>query len=152
MGTLPDGRVFVASGPNAEVYDGRSGTFTFAGVIRSGVTAATALPDGRVVVVGVTGLQTGGYVGVWDPAEGTYRPLYDGSHPLFAATLLDDGRVLVTGGRGAAWAGVLDPATAQMTPCRPPAASRPASTRLLDGRVLIVGALGTPTPTVQIFQ
>ena len=152
MGPLPDGRVFVASSPNAEVYDPRSGTFAFAGVIPSGVTAATALPDGRVVVVGVTGSQSGGYVGVWDPTERTYRQVHDGSHPLFAATLLDDGRVLVTGGRGAAWAGVLDPATAQMTPVSAPAASRPSSTRLLDGRVLIVGGLETALPTVQIFQ
>ena len=152
MGTLPDGRVFVASSPNAEVYDARSGTFAFAGVIPYGVTAATALPDGRVVIVGVTGLQAGGYVGVWDPTGRTYRHVDDGSHPLFAATLLDDGRVLVTGGRGAAWAGVFDPATAKMTPVSPPAASRPASTRLLDGRVLIVGGLETALPTVQIFQ
>lgn len=152
MGTLPDGRVFVASSPNAEVYDPRSGTFAFAGVIPYGVTDATALPDGHVVIVGVTGTQSGGYVGVWDSAGRTYRPVYDGSHPLFAATLLDDGRVLVTGGRGAAWAGVLDPATAQMTQVSAPAASRPASTRLLDGRVLIVGGLETALPTVQIFQ
>jgi YD repeat-containing protein len=152
MGTLPDGRVFVASSPNAEVYDPRSGTFAFAGIIPSGVTAATALPDGRVVVVGVTGFQSGGYVGVWDPTGRTYRQVYDGPDPLFAATLLDDGRVLVTGGRGAAWAGVLDPATAQITPVSAPAASRPASTRLLDGRVLIVGGLETAVPTVQIFQ
>ena len=152
MGTLPDGRVFVASSPNAEVYDPRSGTFAFAGVISGGDTAVTALPDGRVVVVGVTGLQSGGYVGVWDPTERTYRQAYDGSHPLFSATLLDDGRVLVTGGRGAAWAGVFDPATAKMSPVSAPAASRPALTRLLDGRVLIVGGLETALPTVQIFQ
>ena len=75
-----------------------------------------------------------------------------GSHPLFAATLLDDGRVLVTGGRGTAWAGVLDPATEQMTSVSAPAATRPAATRLLDGRVLIVGGLETALPTVQIFQ
>ncbi len=152
IGTLPDGRVYVASSPNAEVYDPRSGTFAFAGVIPGGVTGATALPDGRVVIIGVTGLQSGGYVGIWDPTRQAYRQLYGGSPPLFAATLLDDGRVLVTGGRGTAWAGVLDPATEQMTPVSAPAATRPASTRLLDGRVLIVGGLETALPTVQIFQ
>ena len=153
MGTLPDGRVFVASSPNAEVYDPRSGTFAFAGVIPGGVTGATALADRRVVIVGVTELQSGGYVGVWDPTGQTYRQVYGGSHPLFAATLLDDGRVLVTGGRGAAWAGVFDPATEQMAPVNAPASSRPASTRLLDGRVLIVGGLDTGVgSSVQIFQ
>jgi hypothetical protein len=154
MGTLPDGRVFVASSPNAEIYDPRSGTFAFAGVIPSGVTAATALPDGRVVVVGVTGFQSGGFVGVWDIAGQTYREVWGGSqsHPLWGATTLDDGRVLVTGGRGTAWAGVFDPATGEVTPVSAPAASRPASTRLLDGRVLIVGGLETDVPTVQIFQ
>ena len=123
VSALPDGRVFVASSPDAEVYDPRSGTLAFAGVIPGGVTDATALPDGRVVIIGVTGLQSGGYVGMWDPTGQAYRQLYDGSHPLFAATLLDDGRVLVTGGRGTAWAGVLDPANEQMTPVSAPEAT-----------------------------
>ena len=80
MGTLPDGRSFVASSPNAEVYDPRSGTFAFAGVLPGGVTGATALPDGRVVIIGVTrGLQSGGYVGVWDLTAQTYRQLWGGS-------------------------------------------------------------------------
>lgn len=158
MGTLPDGRVFVASSPNAEVYDPRSGTFADAGVILpDGVTGATALADGRVAIVGVTsvtGFYSGGFVGVWDLAGHTYREVWGGSqsHPLWSATTLDDGRVLVTGGRGTAWAGVLDPESEQMTPVSAPAASRPASTRLLDGRVLIVGGLETALPTVQIFQ
>jgi hypothetical protein len=157
MGTLPDGRVFVASSPNTEVYDPRSGTFTFAGLI-PGATDATALPDGRVVVVGFTGFNCCGDVGVWDPTEQTYREVYHeegvqglGSHKLYDATSLDDGRVLVTG--QPAWAGIFDPATEQMTPVNAPAYSRPASTRLLDGRVLIVGGLDDGVgPTVQIFQ
>ncbi len=156
--TLPDGRVFVASSPNAEMYDPRSGTFAFAGVIPAGVTGATALPDGRVVLVGVTsvtGMQSDGFVGVWDPAEATYREVWGGSqsHPLWSATTLDDGRVLVTGGRPAAWAGVLDPATGQMKPVTPPAWSRPTVTRLSDGRVLIVGGMDDGAgSTVQVFQ
>jgi hypothetical protein len=156
MGTLPDGRVFVASSPNTEIYDPRSGTFAYAGVILPGnVTGATALADGRVAIVGVTGFQSGGYVGVWDIAGHTYREVWGGSqsHPLWGATTLDDGRVLVTGGRPSAWAGVLDPATGQMTAVTAPTQSRPSSTRLLDGRVLIVGGLGSDVgPTVQIFQ
>ena len=158
MGTLPDGRVFVASSPNTEVYDPRSGTFAFAGVILpGGVTGATALADGRVAIIGVTsatGFYSGGFFGVWDLAGQTYREVWGGSqsHPLWSATTLDDGRVLVTGGRGAPWAGVLDPATEQMTTVGAPAYSRPASTRLLDGRVLIVGGLEANASTVQIFQ
>ena len=158
MVTLPDGRVFVASSPNTEVYDPRSGTFAFAGVILpGGVTGATALADGRVAIIGVTsatGFYSGGFFGVWDLAGQTYREVWGGSqsHPLWSATTLDDGRVLVTGGRGAPWAGVLDPATEQMTTVGAPAYSRPASTRLLDGRVLIVGGLEANASTVQIFQ
>jgi hypothetical protein len=78
--------------------------------------------------------------------------VYDGSHPLFDAIPLDDGRVLVTGGRGPAWAGILDPATEQMTAINAPASVRPASTRLLDGRVLIVGDLEGVGSSVQIFR
>jgi WD40 repeat protein len=155
MGPLPDGRLFVASSPNTEVFDPRSGTFTFAGVIPGGVTAATSLPDGRVVIVGVTGMQSGGYVGVWDPTRRTYGEVWggSGSHPLWSATALDDGRVLVSGGRPAPWAGVLDPATGQMTGVDAPTDGRPASTLLPDGRVLIVGGLATGAgSSVQIFQ
>ena len=153
MGTLPDGRVFVASSPNTEVYDPRSGTFAFSGVIRTGVTDAAALPDGRVVVVGATGLASGGHIGVWDPTSQTYRVDYTGFGPLYAATLLDDGRVLVTGGHGAAWAGIFDPASEQMTPIKAPATSRPTLTRLLDGRVLILGGLDAGAgSTVQVFH
>jgi len=153
MGTLPDGRVFVASSPNAEVYDPRSGTFAFAGVIPYGVTDATALPDGRVAIVGVTGLQSGGYIGIWDPTGHLYRQVYAGSHPLFDEALLDDGRILVTGGRGAPWAGVFDPATERVTAITPPAYDRPALARLLDGRVLLIGGLDDGVgPTVQVFQ
>jgi len=156
MGLLPDGRVFVASSPNTQIYDPRSGTFAYAGVVLpGGVTGATALPDGRVVIVGVTGFQSGGYVGAWDPAEHTYGEVWggSGSHPLWTATTLDDGRVLVIGGRPSAWAGVLDPATGQMAAVTAPPDGRPSSTRLLDGRVLIVGGLGDGVgPAVQVFQ
>jgi len=88
IGTLPDGRVFVASSPNAEVYDPRSGTFAYAGVtLPDGVTGATALADGRVAIVGVTsvtGFNSGGFVGAWDLAGQTYREVCGGSqsHPL----------------------------------------------------------------------
>ena len=152
MGTLPDGRVFVASSPNAEVYDPRSGTFAFAGVISGGSHGRDRPPrwprrrrESRALVgrlcrgVGPDGA---------DVPTGVRRIA---SAVRTSDDALDDGRVLVTGGRGTAWAGVFVPATERMTGQRT-AASRPASTRLLDGRVLIVGGLETALPTVQIFQ
>lgn len=79
--------------------------------------------------------------------------VYAPSSRFFAATLLDDGRVLVTGGHGAAWAGVFDPATLQMTAINAPATSRPTVTRLLDGRVLLLGGFDDGAgSTVEVFQ
>jgi len=154
MGTLPDGRIFFASSPNTEVYDPRSGTFAFAGVI-PGTAGAAALADGRVVVVGPTGGLTGddGSIGIWDPTRQTYEPINSLQHSLYSATLLDNGRVLVTGGKRAAWAGVFDPATEQVIEINAPATSRPTVTRLLDGRVLLLGGFDRGTEsTVQVFR
>lgn len=162
---LPDGRVFMASSPTAEIYDPRSGTFAVAGSMPFSAKRAVALPDGRVVVLGLSGLQTAGHAAVWDPTSQTFSSVFDGPNPVFDATLLDDGRILMNGGRYASWSSVLDPTTGVTTPTKATRAWRPTLLRLIDGRVLVVGGLvdgrvrptggGSMAPaltTVEIYQ
>lgn len=157
MVTLPDGRVFMATDPAAEIYDPATGTFGAASTTTSGGRGwghPVVLPDGRVVVAGPTGLYSGGSIAVWDPISSTFS-VSSLPEPLFGATLLDDGRVLLVGlcrVGSAGWTGVYDPANGVTTPTPGTRACRPAATRLPDGRVLIVGGVEPAVPTVQIFQ
>jgi hypothetical protein len=160
---LPDGRVLIVGGcmrdfcdgpaaADSEVFDPRAGRFTPGPPLstpRVGHTA-TALPDGRVLVVG-------GYPGerqaplataeVFDPATGRFEP----TGPMSArraehtATRLRDGRVLVAGGSNGAEvvAGVevYDPATGRFVAASalPGPRSIHAAALLGDGRVLVAG-------------
>jgi hypothetical protein len=155
MVTLPDGRVFMATDPAAEIYDPATGTFGAASTTSPGGGGhPIVLPDGRVVLAGSTGLYDGGRIQVWDPASRTFSTR-DLAEPLTGATLLDDGRVFLIGmcrGRSAGWTGVYDPATEVTTPTPGTRACRPASARLADGRVLIVGGVEPAVPTVEIFR
>ena len=155
MVTLPDGRVFMATDPVAEVYDPATGTFSAASTTGSGgAWHPVAMPDGGVVLAGSTSLLSRGRIAVWDPVSRTIsaREL---SEPLTGATLLDDGRVFLTGmcrGRPEGWTGVYDPAPGVTTSTPGTRACQPASARLPDGRVLIVGGVEPAVPTVEIFQ
>lgn len=155
MVTLPDGRVFMATDPAAEVYDPATGAFGAASTTSSGGGGRPiVIPDGRVVIVGSTGFYSGGRVTIFDPASRTFSTR-DQQEPLTGATLLDDGRIFLIGmcrGRSAGWTGVYDPATEVTTPTPGTRACRPASTRLADGRVLILGGVEPAVQTVQIFQ
>jgi hypothetical protein len=128
---LPDGRVLIAGGSNisqedlasAELYDPKTGTFTLTGRMLDGreYQTATLLDDGRVLVVGggvdYTNRLFLASAEIYDPETGTFTatgPLAD-ARTYQAASLLDDGRVLVTGGYGAvaplASAEIYDPVT-----------------------------------------
>ena len=118
------------------------------------LATATVLQDGRVLVVG-------GYVSnhagdsrglaeaeIWDPATRTFSPAGSLDRPRIghAATLLNDGRVLIVGGEDTRIgqqipAEVWDPATGgfDAVGTMPTLASGLTATTLLDGRVLIVG-------------
>jgi len=105
---LPDGRVLVtiACDRVAQLYDARAGTFTAAASMiteRAGASA-TMLADGRVLIAG--GGECSESPGILNSAE-----IYDPSTGRFsatgvmgarrlnpAATLLQDGRVLIAGG------------------------------------------------------
>jgi hypothetical protein len=156
MVTLPDGRVYMATDPTAEVYDPSTGTFSAASTSSGGGGNPVALPDGRVVLFGSTGLNSGGSIRCGTPSRcfsATSLP-----EPMSGATLLDDGRILVIGmcrGDQSGWTGLYDPSTGVMDPGPSTKECRPASTRLADGRVLIVGGVtdqGDGVRTVQIFR
>lgn len=157
MVTLPDGRVYMATDPTAEVYDPSTGTFSAASTSSGGGGNPVALLDGRVVLFGSTGLNSGGSIQVWDPISSTFSAT-SLPEPMSGATLLDDGRILVIGmcsGDQSGWTGLYDPSTGVMAPGPSTQACRPTPTRLADGRVLIVGGVtdqGGGVPTVQIFR
>ena len=138
MGTLPDGRVFVASSPNAEVYPRALGRSPSLASSRVGSRPRPPSPmaaslssesrDSSRLCRGV----------------GSHGPnIPTGARRIAPAVRNDAARrwPRPRDRRTRHTAGVFDPATEQMIPVSAPAASRPASTRLLDGRVLIVGGL-----------
>src|ERR1035437_1205776 len=115
---LADGRVLIAGGrviglsslDSAEIYDPKtydpktrtSGSFSPAGTMttRRSSHTATALADGRVLLVGGAG--SGASAEVYVPKTGQF--IATGSlvseHSVQTATLLGDGRVLIAGGNG----------------------------------------------------
>ena len=131
------------------------GGFTPAGTLdeplESGYFTATALPDGRVLIVG--GCASCTTAQLWDPATMTFSPA--GSLPEgrdgHSATLLPDGRVLVLGGyvppdksgtHPSVPAELWDPRTLSFSPAGPHGDfdlyRPPTATVLPDGRVLIL--------------
>ena len=154
---LPDGKVLVAGGDpptdqpgpygpsTAELYDPVIGTWTATGnmVTPASVRLATLLPDGQVLVVGLTASNALS-AELYDPASGTWaltgKMVAD--HGYYAAALLLNGKVLVTGNSGAGQ--LYDPASGTWTSTGslpPPVRSAMpyTATLLSDGRVLVAG-------------
>ena len=130
------------------------------------IHTATALQDGRVIVIGGGKHREGPYYSsaeVWDPETETWE--YTGSMRLarvqHTATLLDDGRVLVVGGVGEAVndvdtstrasAEIWDPATGKFEPAASMGDARTEheATLLSDGRVLVTGGL---LPRAEVYD
>jgi hypothetical protein len=140
---LPDGRVLVADGLDAEVYNPATNMFTRAGpyaLTEQFAESVTVLGDGRILLLG------SGMAQIYDPARNTFSAA--GTVPyraLFTATLLSDGRVLIAGGTDETQrfksADLYDPVTGvlvdglQMQDIR----DAQAAVRLQDGAVLVVG-------------
>ncbi len=130
-----------------------TGTFSPAGWLDEGRLShtATALADGRVLVVGGASADGGGVLldsaELWDPATATFSPT--GSLAVarewHSATLLLDGRVLIVGGRSydgtLRSAEVWDPVSGTFSPGGSLAEPREnhAAALLPDGRVLVAG-------------
>lgn len=189
---LPDGRVMVAGGiaegellAATEVYEPRSGTWTAVAPMnfpRVG-HSLTPLSDGTVLAAGGTSL--GGDEGaaggqsirpdasaeIFDPAKGTWSLTAEKMQAArfeHTATRLDDGRVLVVGGRGAAVDGqsptlssveLYDPAIRSFvgsTALADPRANH-AAVKFPDGSVMVSGGVGglsgdQSLATVEIFN
>jgi hypothetical protein len=160
---LPDGRVLIVGGcvhdhcdgpaaADSEVFDPRTGRFTPGPQLQAGRFGhtATALPDGRVLVVGGFPREAQPPLAtaeVYDPATARFEPTSPMSvrRAEHTATRLSDGRVLVAGGAHAssvlASAEVYDPRTGRFTPVSPLPGPRSihAAALLGDGRVLVAG-------------
>lgn len=147
---LPDGKVLVMGGAlgqistsgmaAVELYDPATDTWAYAEPMNKARAyhSATALADGRVLVVG--GYAPGNVAELYDPATGQWR--YTGGRGVafperHAAVRLDDGRVYVVGLAGAA---VYDPAAEAWTAQDSPAMVEGFAAALLgDGRVMVSG-------------
>jgi large repetitive protein len=172
---LCDGRVLIAGGMGAprtsgsaalaaaELYDPTTGIFSPTGSLATARMdhTATLLPDGHVLITGglgatrADGTATLASAELYDPASGLFSPTGSMASARFdaAATLLDDGRVLVAGGfldsvgdgsmAGLVSAELYDPATGRFSPTGSLTTARAANTAtlLLDGRVLIAGGI-----------
>ncbi|WP_437654680.1 Kelch repeat-containing protein [Sorangium sp. So ce1182] len=155
---LPDGTVLVIDGGTLRAtsralrFDPATGVWSPAAPLhlRRMTQTATALADGRVLVVGGDRTIDGGgeRVEIYDPVADTWTEAAPMSarREYHTATLLPDGRVLVTGGLGgdsmvSASAEVYSPATDTWTPATSLRRARAyhTATLLLDGRVLVAG-------------
>ncbi|HLP30983.1 MAG TPA: kelch repeat-containing protein [Geothrix sp.] len=171
---LPDGRLLLTGGlpftgsevtalAACEVFDPAQKTFSPASALsvpRAGHTA-TALADGRVLVIGGQDstclfgcpMQVWQTAELYDPATGTFQPTGAMAQRRFnhTATLLPDGRVLVAGGTTpdlpdtdvSSLVEIYDPATGRFQAVgqllRP--RSQHTATLLGDGTVLLAGGL-----------
>ncbi len=171
---LSNGYVLVAGGiednglatATAELYDPSSDAWvltTSMSVPRYSHTA-TLLADGKVLVAGGVSLGDGNdnpvekSAEIYDPNTGTWNPADHMEFARFghAATLLNDGTVLVTGGAGPRLDGVYSkgaeiysPSSNRWTKVDPMAAPRGfhEAALLPDGRVLVAGGLTLPANT-----
>ena len=102
--TLPSGKVLVASGSSADLFDPANGTFSRVATLtvdRGAGLSATLLQNGKVLLAGgQAGDSAQATAELFDPASGTSSPTgsMSDTRSFHSATLLTDGRVLIVGG------------------------------------------------------
>jgi hypothetical protein len=151
---LQSGKVLVASGGTAELFDPASGAFSAAGnltVVHGSGLTATLLQNGKVLLAGgQSGDSTTASAELYNPTSGTFTATGSMSVPraFHTATLLPDGRVLIAGGHlgnfpnsALASAELYDPVSGTFTPTGSMSSARQNQTATLlpDGTVLIAG-------------
>jgi hypothetical protein len=169
--SLPDGRVLITGGRNAEgplnsaeIYTPADGVFipfTSMDKPRAG-HRCLVLPDDKVLLIG--GETEGPLTAtVYDPAIDTWVPVgeFGPARTAFSATLLHNGQILIAGGRtpdGPLHTLLqINPATFESTPASArfivPRSGHTA-TLLTDGRVVFAGGDNAegPTTSVEIFD
>jgi hypothetical protein len=155
---LPDGRVLVLGGRHeplmdwrndGELYDPTTGNWTMIPAAPhplAGPLTATALPDGRVLVIGGPERRAM----LFEPGEHRWEegPSLSVPRSQHRATLLQDGDVLITGGyaetgRILEAAEQFDSSRGEFVPVPDMAEARVehTATLLLDGSVLVIGGL-----------
>ena len=178
---LTNGKVLIAGGGDqgvggkgsatAELYDPSTGAFTQTGsmaVARFRHTA-TLLKDGRVLIVGGVPLDSSiptSTAELYDPATGIFTTTTGGmttAREEHAATLLNDGTVLITGGESpvmgssdlqlTATAEVYNPSPGLFVPTGSMTEARDlhTATLLMDGTVLIAGG-GNSSATAELYD
>lgn len=179
---LPDGKVLITGGvvnhvdsppysssslSSAELYDSTTGIFTATGNLnsaRSGNTA-TLLPNGKVLVVGGSNLNSKNGIGsasaeLYDPTTGKFTTTGNLNTPRggHTATLLPNSRVLVAGGENneghVASAEIYDSATGTFskTGSLIVARSHHTATLLPNGKVLMAGGMTSVENTIDSYS
>lgn len=142
----------------AEIYDAATGAFIATGSMTTGRYGhtATLLANGTVLITGGNkssdGLDGGIHTStaeIYDPTTRKFKPTgtMRSFRDLHAATLLNDGKVLVTGGSYTVPnAEIFNPATGKFSSTGSMAVSRSAhsATRLGNGEVLVAGGAMIP--------
>jgi len=183
---LQNGKVLICGGgsehsslatvwPSAELYDPVTGTFVATGNMTTSrwYHTATLLPDGKVLIAGGTANSNANGVSVersaelYDPDTGTFSATTDmtTARMYHAATLLNDGRVLIAGGLGIlvgvngflASSEVYDPVAGAFTRSGDMTHQRvgPTAALLPNGKVLVAAGHGSddgPIPDIEAYD
>ena len=164
---LPDGRVFIATEWNAEIYDPAAGSFALTGAYNTSVYAiyaATLLADGRILFAASWDSSSNNETDeLFDPKTNTFSPTGPRINATIpsTATLLTNGTVLFVEGLPVGNVEIYDPTSGTFTVIGTTHYDHTGgtATRLDDGRVLIAGAelaqgisgISVGSPAVELY-
>lgn len=171
---LPNGKVLVAGGlsnvsgssgrlMSAELFDPATGTWSTTGPLVTARWAhtATLLPNGKILVTGVSGSPNAISPELYNSATSTWSVVGSPATPRgeHTATLLPNGKVLITGGQNSgspSGSDLYDPATGTWSVTDTPAAARQTHTATLlpSGQVLVAGGAigGYPNASAELYD